>query len=207
MVDELGGATRIFAAAPFWDQGAAIDRLCKAMGLDEVFIHAHASGTVEGKAGSNWPFDCRKKVHPVRLKVMDDKDERRLHAKAFEVMCKRGRVLVSGSANGTAAALEADGNVEACVVRIQRDARSDGSYVASEPPEPQAALEDEDKEEEKRRGILRAVLDADDVHGEMLTPAMSGAVSVFHVSNLGPEPIGGDDALCGRTLSGQRRGA
>lgn len=121
MVDELGGATRIFAAAPFWDQGAAIDRLCKALSLDEVFIHAHASGTVEGKAGSNWRFDCRKKVHPVRLKVMDDKDERRLHAKAFEVMCKRGRVLVSGSANDTAAALEADSNVEACIVRIQRD--------------------------------------------------------------------------------------
>jgi hypothetical protein len=188
VVDELGGATRMLMAAPFWDeQGAAINRLCKELSLDEVFIHAHASGTVEGKAGSNWPFGCRSKVHPVRLKVMDDKDERRLHSKAFEIMCKRGRILVSGSANGTAAALEANSNVEACVVRIQRDRSIGWKYIPSEPPEPQAALEDEDEEEEQRRGILRAVLDADEVHGDVLTPAMSGVVSIFQMSSLGPE--------------------
>src|SRR5713226_7986703 len=72
VADELGGATRLLAAAPFWDQGAAIDGLCKAMGLNEVFLHAHATGTVEGRAGSNWPFGCRNKIHPVRLEVMDD---------------------------------------------------------------------------------------------------------------------------------------
>jgi hypothetical protein len=191
VADELGGATRLLAAAPFWDKGAAIDGLCKAMGLDEVFLHAHATGTVEGRAGSNWPFGCRNKIHPVRLEVMDDKSHpRRLHAKAFEIMCKRGRVLVSGSPNGTAAALGPDGNVEACVIRIQRDRSLGWNFIASETPDAQASLEDESQEDEQRRGILRAVLDVDELHGEILTPAMNGIVSVFHFSNLGPELLG-----------------
>jgi hypothetical protein len=184
---ELGGATQLLAAAPSWDKGgAAIDSFCKAIGLDHVFVHAHPSGTVAGKAGSNWPFGSRSKVHPVQLEVMEDKDERRLHGKVFEIMCRRGRILVSGSANGTAAALDAEGNIEACVVRIQRDRSVGWKFSASHPPEPQAALDD-GEEEERRRGILRAVLDADDIQGEVLTPAMSGEVSVFHVSSLGPD--------------------
>ena len=186
LAGELGGATQLLAAAPFWDQGAAIDAFCEALGLDQVFIHAHAHGTVEGKAGSNWPFGSRSMVNPIRLEVMEDKDARRLHGKAFEIMCRRGRILLSGSPNGTAAALEADGNVEACVVRIQRDRSVGWKFSASHPPEPQAALEDEDEDEE-RRGILSAVLDADDIHGEVLTPLMNGDISVFHVSSLGPE--------------------
>jgi hypothetical protein len=110
MVEGLGGATRLIAAAPFWDQGAAIDGLCKGLGLDHLYIHSHPKGTVEGTAGSNWPFDSRSKVHPILLKVMDGEIDRKLHAKAFEVMCKQGRILVSGSANGTAAVLEEGGN-------------------------------------------------------------------------------------------------
>lgn len=190
MVDDLGGATRLIAAAPFWDQGAAIDKLCKAMGLDHLFIHSHAHGTVEGTAGSNWPFDCRSKVHPILLEVMDGGGNRRLHAKAFEVMCKRGRILVSGSANGTAAALEEGGNVEACVVRIQRDGGSGWTFKLSEPPEPLAALDEDKEDEEESRGVLRAVLDGDEIQGEILTPAMSGVLSVFYVSSLAPEPLG-----------------
>jgi hypothetical protein len=104
-------------------------------------------------------------------------------------MCKRGRLLVSGSPNGTAAALEADANIEACIVRIQRERAGGWKYIASEPPEPQAALEDEDQEDEQRCGILRAVLEADEVHGEVLTPRLGGVVSVSLVSNLGPELI------------------
>ena len=190
MVDDLGGATRLVAAAPFWDQGAAIDKLCKAMALDHLYIHSHAHGTVEGTAGSNWPFDCHSKVHPILLEVMDGPGNRKLHAKAFEVICKRGRILISGSANGTAAALEEGGNIEACVLRIQRDRAQGWKFKPSEPPEPLAALDDDDEEEEQTRGILRAVLDGDEIHGEILTPAMSGVVSVFYVSSLAPEPLG-----------------
>lgn len=187
LVDDLGGATQMLVAAPFWDHGTAIHNLCQAIGLDHVFIHAHAFGTVEGTAGSNWPVACRSKIHPIRLEVLDAQGDRRLHAKAFEIMCKRGRVLVSGSPNGTTAALGRDQNVEACVVRIQRERMVGWKFIPSEAPEPQAALDADSDDEEQRRGVLRAVLDADEVQGEVLTPAMSGIVSVFHVSTLGPE--------------------
>jgi hypothetical protein len=199
LVDDLGGATRLVAAAPFWDQGAAIDRLCKAMDLDHLYIHAHPHGTVEGTAGSNWPFECRSTVHPIRLEVMDGQGERRLHAKAFEIMCKRGRILISGSPNGTAAALEEGHNVEVCVVRIQRDRAVGWKFIASDAPEPQAALHDESDEENRNSGVLRAVLDGDEIHGEILTPAMSGSASVSNVSSLGPELLGKT------TLSADRR--
>ena len=200
MVDDLGGATRLIAAAPFWDHGAAIGGLCKSMGLDHLFIHSHAHGTVEGTAGSNWPFDCRSKVHSILLEVMDGEGNRKLHAKALEVMCKQGRILVSGSANGTAAALEEGGNIEACLVRIQRDSTQGWKFKPTEPPEPLAALDDEDNEEEEQsRGVLRAVLDGGEIHGEILTPAMSGVASVFYVSSLAPEPLGNV------TLSVERR--
>jgi hypothetical protein len=130
---------------------------------------------------------------------MDEAGERRLHAKAFEIMCKRGRILVSGSANGTAAALEEQRNVEACVVRIQRDRSVGWKLTASEAPEPLAAIGEEDEEEEQNRGVLRVVLDGDEIHGQILTPAMSGDVSVFYVSALDPELLGK------RTLSADRR--
>ena len=70
---------------------------------------------------------------------MDDPNARRLHAKAFEIMCKRGRILVSGSANGTTAALGPNQNVEACVVRLQRDRMVGWKYITTDPPEPQAS--------------------------------------------------------------------
>jgi hypothetical protein len=189
---ELGGAQRLVAAAPFWDGGGALDELCRNLGLGEVLVHAHAKGTVEGQAGLNWPRHARTSIKPVRLAVMDGPDEikRPLHAKAYEVLCRQGRLLVSGSANGTAAALGPGGNVEACVVRIQRAHTTGWGYVAAEPPEPQAPLETDDEAEEKRAGVLRAVLDADDVTGQVLTPKMSGAVSVYHLAAAGPELLG-----------------
>ena len=50
VVDELGGAVRLVTAAPFWDDGTAIDSLCSALGLQEVFVHTHEGGSVEGVA-------------------------------------------------------------------------------------------------------------------------------------------------------------
>ena len=37
VVGNLGGAVRIVAAAPFWDDGSAIGRLCASIGLDHLF--------------------------------------------------------------------------------------------------------------------------------------------------------------------------
>ncbi|HWO35346.1 MAG TPA: hypothetical protein VNO32_41660 [Candidatus Acidoferrum sp.] len=189
-VGELGGATRMVAAAPFWDDGSAIDRLCKAIGLDHVFVHAHPYGCVEGFAGSNWPTGCRSKVHAIQLELMDAQGPRRLHAKVFEIICKRGRVLLSGSANGTTAALDRNRNVEACVVRIQREAIVGWRFRTADPPELQTALDDQSDSDEETLGVLRAVLEADEVAGEVLVPKMSGPVSVFHVTSVRLELLG-----------------
>jgi hypothetical protein len=191
-VADLGGAQRLVAAAPFWDDGSAIDRLCKTIGLDHVFVHVHPYGCVEGFAGSNWPTGCRNKVHAVQVEVIEAQG-RRLHGKVFEILCKRGRVIVSGSANGTGAALNRSGNIEACVVRILRTATTGWKFRPSEPPELQAALADEQDIEERSVGVLRAVLDADELAGEVLVPKMTDRVSVSYVTGLGAEPLGKTD--------------
>lgn len=190
-VEELGGATQLIAAAPFWDDGAAIDGLCAALRLDSVLIHAHAHEAVEGRAGANWPAACRSAVQPVRLDVMTEADKpRRLHAKAFEILCRQGRIVVSGSANATGAALEADGNVEACVVRMQRERKTGWTFVPAEVPDPQPALETDDDEDLQKCGVLRAVLDGDSLQGEVLTPAMTGALNVSYLSGAGEQALG-----------------
>lgn len=189
-VRELGGATRMVAAAPFWDDGSAIDRLCKAIGLDHVFVHAHPYGCVEGFAGSNWPTACRNKVHAIQLELIDALKPRRLHAKVFEILCKRGRVVFSGSANGTAAPLDRNRNVEACVVRIQREPTVGWKFRATDAPELQTALDDQPDNDEQALGVLRAVLEADEVAGEVLVPKMTGPAFVFHVTPVGLELLG-----------------
>lgn len=186
---DLGGARRLVAAAPFWDSdGGAIDRLCEALNLQEVFVHSHTHGCVMGRTVDNWPRGAKKLVHPVSVSVMDRSDETAglLHAKMYELLCKRGRVLISGSANGTVAALDASHNVEACVVRVQRDRSIGWSYVEAEPPDPPFDLDTELEGDEQLVGVLRAVVDADEVTGQVLTPKMSGTVSVYQLENTVP---------------------
>jgi hypothetical protein len=77
IVEELGGAVQMVVAAPFWDEGSAIDRLCEAIGVNQVFVHAHPYGCVEGFAGSNWPSRSRIAVRAIRLAVMDEQGPRR----------------------------------------------------------------------------------------------------------------------------------
>lgn len=188
--NDLGGAQRIVVASPFWDTGAAIDDLCERLGLDHAYVHAHAGGTVRGNAGSNWPASPAIDVRPVRLAAMDEDKPRQLHAKAIEVLCKRGRLLVSGSANATTAALRPGRNVEACVVRIQRERSTGWIFSASEPPEFIEELETADETESGLNGVLRAVLEGDVISGRVLSPLMSGDASVFHLTPRGPEPLG-----------------
>jgi hypothetical protein len=52
-------------------------------------------------------------------------DPRSLHAKVFDIECRDGRLLISGSANATLPAL-AGGNIEAVVARIVEPTRSLG---------------------------------------------------------------------------------
>ncbi|MER9254553.1 hypothetical protein NKI59_22595 [Mesorhizobium sp. M0598] len=187
-VEVLGGATRMVAAAPFWDSGKAIGRLCETVGLDHVFIHAHSGGTVQGKIGSNWPSETTVEVRAIELDVLKEEKPRKLHAKAFEIICRRGRLLVSGSPNASTAALGAGRNVEACIARIQRDRMVGWTYVPSSPPQLINAGDEADDGSEPI-GILRAVLEGDHISGQVLSPAMTGAASVFQITTEGPRKL------------------
>jgi len=188
--DDLGGAVRVVTAAPFWDDGSAINELCSALGLDEVFVHVHPGGSVEGNAGANWPSHATVSVRAIQLDNMNEDKPRRLHAKVFEVVCKHGRVLLSGSANATVAALGNGRNVEACIARMQRERRKGWRFVSSEPPELRPAPEKEAEEESGVFGVLRAVLEGERIVGQILTPKMKGVVTVFQLTTEGAEELG-----------------
>lgn len=188
--DDLGGATRLLAAAPYWDNGAAIDSLSEKLGVKEVFLHSHEYGTVAlSGVVANWPRRARVQVNAVRLDVLR-KDNRRLHAKAFEIVCRRGRVLISGSANGSSAALGPDSNVEACVVRIFRNSITGWTFKPGAPIPLAVAPTETDAEGVSEVGILRGVLDGDQLTVDVLTPRMTGDVSVFQITSLGAQQIG-----------------
>jgi hypothetical protein len=184
--DDLGGAKRLAVMAPYYDGAKAMDSLAKALGLSKLLVHAHKHGCVESMAAQNWPRGGKCEVEAVRLNLLDKMESRRLHAKAFEILCKRGRIVISGSANGTTAALGPGRNVEACVVRLQRGRMAGWQHTPSEPLDEILTAEDEQNEDRESTGVLRAALDADQLTGEVFTPKMSGVVSVFLAAGPGP---------------------
>lgn len=186
---DLGGASRLVTIAPFYDGGTAVEHLCNALGLSEVFVHAHEHGCVEGVGVENWPRECTSDVEAVQLTLFDGEEPRRLHAKAFEILCRRGRIVVSGSANGTTAALDANRNIEACIVRVQRGRRAGWRHRPAQPLDPPSVPDEEHDKEDGSTGVLRAVLDADELAGSVLTPKMTGPVTVFLVTATGSEEV------------------
>lgn len=177
LVDDMGGATQLSVVSPFWDQGAAIDQLSASLGLDVVHVHCHRAGTVAGNQGNNWPRRTRVRVVPVRVKSFDEPEARRLHAKAIEIMCSKGRIIVSGSINASKAALGAGHNVEACVVRLQRGRRAGWSVTPAAAPM-RTGSEDETDIDSDATGVLSAVLDGRELSGVILSPRMTGRVSI-----------------------------
>lgn len=187
--DDIGGASRLSVVAPFWDSGAAIDRLCRRLGLDAVHVHAHPGGSVRGTVGSNWPLSPQTKIIPMAVTELADGSDRKLHAKSFEILCKRGRLLVSGSVNATSAALTA-GNVEAAVVRIQRERLHGWTFEPATAPAPIAAIESEKDDEQQRTGVLRASLEGDLVVGRVLAPSMTGPATLTRLTPVGDVFLG-----------------
>lgn len=186
--EDLGGATRLTLASPFFDGGPAIDTLCTRLGLDTVHIHAHPKGTVAGDEGANWPSKALNKVSPVAIESFAD-DERSLHAKVYEVLCRRGRILMSGSSNATNAGLDRARNVELNVVRIERKKNSGWKLSPAIRPAAPPRQRDEHSNDVKI-GILRATLRGDVLTGELLTKFDSGDAFVFQHSNSGPIELG-----------------
>ena len=186
---ELGGATRLTAISPFYDAtGAGLVALANALGCDDVRAHVHPWGAVAGRGALPWPFDTRAKLKPVDLADHYGRDRRLLHAKVFEIVCRRGRLLVSGSANATRSALYA-GNVEACVVRIERGSAVGWRAVkASIPDRGLLASEEEEDDEMDAVGVLRAALEGDVILGRVLAPRLQGTatatISTIRTSRL-----------------------
>lgn len=189
-VEDLAGAQRIVLCSPYWQAGAALDSICDALRMDCAFVHSHPSGIVRGSFGSNWPRGAKSQVDPICIDAFNVEGDRRLlHAKVFEIVCKRGRLLVSGSANATNAALGNGQNVETCIVRIETDNIIGWTLSPAEPPEELSAPDDEqDKQEDC--GILRAALDADTVFGQVLSPRLKGRADAFLLSSDGPQKLG-----------------
>lgn len=186
--DDLGGARRLAIASPFFDDGPAIDRLCTSLGLDRVSIHAHGTGVVASAMGNSWPAPLANiKVAAVTIEPLAN-DTRHLHAKVFEVLCRRGRILMSGSTNATMAALMQGRNVELSVVRIQREPVVGWHLTPSSPLEPSSVPADDDAADDQA-GILRAELRSDELNGEILTPFPAGGATVWQLTGAGPREI------------------
>ncbi len=177
--DDLGGATRIVLASPYFDlDGKGLTRLATEIGCDNIQLHAHPAGSVWGGVTPAWPFDATQAWNAVSVQHLAG-DERRLHGKAIEVVCRRGRLLLAGSANATEAGLFGR-NVEANVLRVQRDAKS---YWQTSPGVPPACMSMENDEadtvEPNEIGILSAKLDGDIIVGSMLTHVSAGTAGAL----------------------------
>lgn len=191
IADELGGATRLTVASPFWDGGRAVTDLCGRLNLDHAYVHAHHQGVVETGVGDNWPRRTALTIHPVELAfLVEETGKRRLHAKMFEILCRRGRLVVSGSANATQAALGPGGNVEACVVRIERQPQTGWLFGPSSPLPAREVTDEESEPTDAQAGVLRAVLEGGMVVGRVLTPFPSGLVTAYQVSSDGQRTLG-----------------
>lgn len=82
---DLGGAERLIIVSPYFDGGAAANRLCEELGLDCAYVHAHHAGIVHGSFGANWPKQIGAVIEPVSVEVFS-REPRHLHAKVFEVV-------------------------------------------------------------------------------------------------------------------------
>lgn len=189
--DDLGGATRITIVSPYFDKtGSAISRLSALLNCEDVRLHVHPEpkGAVRGSMGTNWPTALSARA--VCVNTPFDDGSRALHAKCIEILCKRGRLLVSGSANATNAALFV-GNVEASLVRIQRNVTVGWKAKAATEPAAYPLPDTEDADDaESRKGILRAILEGDRVVGEVIVPRLHGAASLSVATTAGYIDLG-----------------
>lgn len=174
---ELGGAYQLSVVSPFFDD-AGLQQLCLRLRLPEVFVHVHDGGTVEGSAGTNWPQSAVVNIHAVTFHLLRETTSRELHAKMFEIRCVRGRLILSGSANATIAGLGPGGNVELCVLRIERPAATGWSYDPTDAPSPTLPREIEDNAKDSF-AVLRATLIGRRVEGTIISQFAQGQASGF----------------------------
>src|SRR5262249_29171992 len=64
------------------------------------------------------------------------------------------------------------------------------TFSPAEPPPEPMQQDENDGIKSENSGVLRAVLEADELHGEVLTPKMSGPAAVYCLASTGPERLG-----------------
>ncbi len=108
----LGGAEAVTVISPFFSGHHGVARLADALGCKDVSV------SVSPNAPSCFDFVGGKAAGLDAKPVMSDtfNGSRSLHAKALDVECRRGRLLVSGSANATLPAMSGR-NVEVVLAR------------------------------------------------------------------------------------------
>ncbi|MGQ2969378.1 MAG: hypothetical protein ACT6RF_11585 [Allorhizobium sp.] len=126
LVQELGGAEEITVVSPFFSAHLGIAELSTTIGCQNISV------AVPPRAPSVFDFAAAAAVGLKARPVSCDEfnDGRSLHSKVFDIGCRRGRLIVSGSANATIQALST-ANVEAVVARIHDTAPLFGWTLAS----------------------------------------------------------------------------
>ncbi|MXP65612.1 hypothetical protein E0493_19880 [Roseomonas sp. M0104] len=137
---DLGGATALTVVSPYFGGAGAVVELASRLGCDAVSVLVPAEGPERFDfAGAR---AAGLSVRPVASGAFAD-PSKPLHAKLLEVVCRRGRLLLSGSANATRAALLGEGNVELGVLRIATGATRFGWRSCAEPAAPADAREED----------------------------------------------------------------
>ncbi|XOK13281.1 hypothetical protein ACI6PO_15710 [Agrobacterium tumefaciens] len=126
LVQELGGAEELTVVSPFFSAHNGVAALSAATGCQKISV------AVPPRAPSVFDFVAAAAAGLSARPVSCDEfnDGRSLHSKVFDIGCRRGRLIVSGSANATIQAL-GTANVEAVVARIHDNAPLFGWTLAS----------------------------------------------------------------------------
>lgn len=115
---ELGEVSRLTVAAPYFGSSQAVDEFARLLGSPAVDIHVH-DGERLAVHGHHFPFSTsQSSVSPVELELLAPGAAGALHAKLVEIQCELGSLLMTGSVNGSIAALGSAQNVELGVVRV-----------------------------------------------------------------------------------------
>lgn len=198
---ELGDASRLTVAAPYFGSSRAIDELASLLGSPAVDVHVHDSERLAVN-GHHFPFSTsRTSVSPVEIELLAPGAAGPLHAKLVEIECQLGTLLMTGSVNGSLAALGDPQNVELGVVRV---VDSTLSRAAASIPS-QQRLERIDESGAALFGILQATLLGTWLKGSVLSECEPGpwAAELDHdgvVRDLGEIDVSVDGSFEGGVL-------
>lgn len=166
MAEELGGARKLSVVSPFFSGHHGVRALAEGLSCDDVSVAVPplAPSIYDFKASDDGGFTC----HPVSSPHFED--SRSLHSKLYDIECARGRLVVTGSANATTAALLGR-NVEAVVVRPMDVSLSFG-WVATARSGGTATHEREPRESSDAGLVVD--YNGGVVHGRFLGPVTEG---------------------------------